>query len=142
MASNIASAAMWAAVFTPTADEIAKEIVAEEARLRALEEKAYWEGWDKAYKEGLIKKLRNHDNTFAILTFQHKAIYPDMTQDEQADLIEKGELKIVAPVKEQGPCSAIWTDETREEAQNPLYLKLKEEILDRLISEKRYRIVS
>ena len=32
MASNIASAAMWAAVFTPTADEIAKEIVAEEAR--------------------------------------------------------------------------------------------------------------
>ena len=55
MASNIASAAMWAAVFTPTADEIAKEIVAEEARLRDLREKAYWEGWDKAYKEGALR---------------------------------------------------------------------------------------
>ena len=142
MASNIASAAMWAAVFTPTADEIAKEIVAEEARLRALEEKAYWEGWDKGCKEKVIQRLRNHDNTFAILTFKQEPIYPNMTQDEQADLIEKGELKIVAPTKELGPLGAIWTDETRKEAQNPKYLRLKTEIIDKLISEKGYRIVS
>ncbi|WP_394977167.1 hypothetical protein [uncultured Helicobacter sp.] len=140
MASNIASAAMWAAVFTPTADEIAKEIVAEEARLRALEEKAYWEGWDKGCKEKVIQRLRNHEEGLNFLTLQKQPIYPDMTQDEQADLIERGELKIVAPIKETGPGGLLWADETREEAQNATYLKLKE-ILEKNLGIGTHRVV-
>ena len=134
MASNIASAAMWAAVFTPTADEIAKEIVAEEARLREIEEKAYWEAywkaWDRGCKEKVIQRLRNHEEGLRF----HKAIYPDMTQDEQADLIERGEWKIVAPTGAEGNLCAIWADETREEAQNPLYLKKLREYKNNIMS--------
>lgn len=124
MASNIASAAMWAAVFTPTADEIAKEIVAEEARLRALEEKAYWEGWDKTVKEGVIKRLRDHEEGFR---FSPKT-YPEITQDMWADLIENGEVKIIAPIKEPTGFGAMWADETREEAQRPKYQEILQTI--------------
>ena len=107
MASNIASAAMWAAVFTPTADEIAKEIVAEEARLRALEEKAYWEGWDKAYKEGVIKRLRNHEEGYWLMTWNKQPIYPHLSQDNIADFIESGELKIV-DLKSRNVTACMW----------------------------------
>ena len=141
MASNIASAAMWAAVFTPTADEIAKEIVAEEARLREIEEKAYWEAywkaWDKGCKEKVIERLRNHEEGFRFLY----TAYPDMTQDEQADLIERGELKIVAPIKEPTGLSAMWADDTREEAQNPRYREILKINLAS-IADGSYRVVS
>ena len=120
MASNIASAAMWAAVFTPTADEITKEIVAEEARLRALEEKAYWEGWDKTVKEGVIERLRdpNDELRFSPVT------YPDITKEMWADLIENGEAFVIAPTQGAGVgLGFIWADETREEAQREGYKK-------------------
>ncbi len=145
MASNIASAAMWAAVFTPTADEIAKEIVAEEARLREIEEKAYWEAywkaWDRGCKEKVIQRLRNHEEGLNFLTLQKQPIYPDMTQDEQADLIERGELKIVAPTKEGKGIGLIWADTAREEAKNPRYIDLKT-LLDELVSNGHYRVIS
>ena len=120
MASNIASAAMWAAVFTPTADEIAKEIVAEEARLREIEEKAYWEGWDKTVKEGVIERLRdpNDELRFSPVT------YPDITKEMWADLIENGEAFVIAPTQGAGVgLGFIWADETREEAQREGYKK-------------------
>lgn len=41
----------------PTAEEVAKAIVDEEVKRRE-DEKAYWEAWDKAYKEETIKRLR------------------------------------------------------------------------------------
>ena len=144
MASNIASAAMWAAVFTPTADEIAKEIVAEEARLREIEEKAYWEAywkaWDKGCKEKVIERLRNHDNTFAILTFKQEPIYPNMTQDEQADLIEKGELQIVAPLQNPTGFILIWADETREETKHPLYQQGLS-VVKQYLANKTHRVI-
>ena len=133
MASNIASAAMWAAVFTPTADEIAKEIVAEEARLRALEEKAYWEGWDKAVKEGVIKRLRNHEEGFSFFSTK--------TQDEQADLIESGELQIAAPKNGIGQgLGLVWADETREETKGLKYQENLKIIMNK-VHEGSYRIV-
>ncbi|MDD7346750.1 hypothetical protein, partial [Helicobacter sp.] len=117
MASNIASAAMWAAVFTPTADEIAKEIVAEEARLREIEEKAYWEGWDKGCKEKVIQRLRDPNDEF---TFTGKT-YPEVTNEMWADYLERGELKLLAPLKEPTGIAFMWVDETREEAQREGY---------------------
>ena len=128
---------MWAAVFTPTADEIAKEIVAEEARLRALEEKAHWEGWDKGCKEKVIQRLRNHEEGFR---FSPKT-YPEITQDMWADLIEKGEVKIIAPIKESKELGAMWADETREEAQRPKYQEILKAIKDNL-QKGTHRIVT
>lgn len=120
MASNIASAAMWAAVFTPTADEIAKEIVAEEARLREIEEKAYCQG----YKEAVIKRLRNHEEGFQLMTWNKQPIYPYLSQDVIADLIENGEIKIIE-LRSLGLVTFKWTDETREEAKHPAYIELQ-----------------
>lgn len=140
MASNIASAAMWAAVFTPTADEIAKEIVAEEARLRALEEKAYWEGWDKGYKEKTIERLRTHEEGYWILTWNKERIYPDLTQDDIADLIESGELKII-DFKSLNVTVCMWADGGRKEAQNPLYIKYNEKTQEAMRTSKDYRII-
>ena len=141
MASNIASAAMWAAVFTPTADEIAKEIVAEEARLREIEEKAYWEAywkaWDRGCKEKVIQRLRNHEEGFR---FSPKT-YPEITQDMWADLIEKGEVKIIAPIKKPKELGAMWADETREEAQRPKYQEILKAIKDNL-QKGTHRIVT
>lgn len=104
-------------------------------------DEAYWRAWDKACKEKVIERLRKHDTTFAILTFHQQPIYPNMTQDEQADLLERGELRLVAPTKNLGPLGAIWADETREEAQDSVYLRLKTEVIDRLLAEEGYRIV-
>ena len=146
MASNIASAAMWAAVFTPTADEIAKEIVAEEARLREIEEKAYWEAywkaWDRGCKEKVIQRLRNHEEGCWLMTLNKQPIYRHLSQDDIADLVEKGELKIIAPIKGTGEgLGAIWADETREEAQRPKYKEILIRVKE-LLSNGSYRIVS
>ena len=120
----------------PTAEEVAKAIVDEEVKRRE-DEKAYWEAWDKACKEKVIERLRNHEEGVRFLY----TAYPDITQDEQADLIERGEWKIVAPVKELTGLTAMWADNTREEAQNPRYqeiLRLQTE----LVAKGDYRIVN
>ena len=136
--TEIKTKEMWAAVFTPTADEIAKEIVAEEARLRALEEKAYWEGWDKGCKEKVIERLRNHEEGFR---FSPKT-YPEITQDMWADLIERGEVKIVAPTKEvKYGLLYMWVDNNRKEAQRGTYQQ-NLPLLKQEISNGSYRIVN
>ena len=81
--------------------------------------------------------MRNHEEGFRFLY----TAYPDMTQDEQADLIEKGELKIVAPIKEPTELSTMWADETREEAQRPKYKEILIRVKE-LLSNGSYRIVS
>lgn len=100
-------------------------------------EEAYWSAWDAAVKEGYIRDLREHKKDSKFLY----SAYPNMTFDEQADLIESGELKIVAPVKEPTGLSAMWADNTREEAQNKRYqeiLKINQEN----IKNGSYRIVN
>ena len=127
----------------PTAEEVAKAIVDEEVKRRE-DEKAYWEAWDKACKEKVIERLRNHEEGLNFLTLQKQPIYPNMTQDEQADLLERGDLRLVAPTQPLGPAGAIWTDENREEAKNFTYLKFLIKIfLKELIGlYRRYNLVS
>ena len=112
----------------------------DDPELVAVGEKAYWEAWDKACKEKVIERLRNHEEGLNFLTLQKQPIYPNMTQDEQADLLESGELKIVAPINGATGIGLIWTDENREEAKNPTYLELKK-LLDGFLNEKTYRVV-
>ena len=141
MASNIASAAMWAAVFTPTADEIAKEIVAEEARLREIEEKAYWEAywkaWDRAVKEGVSERLRdpNDELRFSPVT------YPDITKEMWADFIENGEIKLYAPTKEATGFLYLWVDDTRIEAQRKGYRDSLPKVME-VINGGGYRAIN
>ncbi|WP_394955048.1 hypothetical protein [uncultured Helicobacter sp.] len=53
MSNDVANAALWAAVFTPSADEIAREIVQQEYEMRKMEEEAYWSAWDMEVKRGV-----------------------------------------------------------------------------------------
>lgn len=129
MANDVANAALWAAVFTPSADEIAREIVQQEYEMRKMEEEAYWSAWDMEVKRKVIERLRNHEEGFYLMTFRKQRIYPEISQDETADLIEKGDIKIVAPTKDGNRgLSFVWTDENREEARNPLYSQILVEL--------------
>lgn len=129
MANDVANAALWAAVFTPSADEIAREIVQQEYEMRKMEEEAYWSAWDMEVKRKVIERLRNHEEGFYLMTFRKQRIYPEISQDETADLIEKGDIKIVAPTKDGNRgLSFVWTDKNREEARNPLYSQILVEL--------------
>lgn len=90
--------------------------------LRAYGEECYWKAWDRAFKEETIKRLRCGES---ILTWQKKDIYPHINGEKQAELIEKGELKILAL---RAPCNittCVWSDENREEAKDPNYIALQ-----------------
>ena len=58
-----------------------------------------------------------------------------------ADLIENGEVKIVAPIKGATGFGYIWTDETREEAQHPKNQEILQKV-KALVKEGTYRIVA
>lgn len=89
-------------------------------------DEAYWRAWDRACKEGVIKRLRNPNDTLNLLTLNHQPIYEGISRERQAALIESGELKIVAQTQGAKPIiSSMWADDSREEAQNPTYRKLK-----------------
>ncbi|RDU54350.1 hypothetical protein CQA49_04960 [Helicobacter sp. MIT 00-7814] len=140
MANGITQAALWAAVFTPTADEIAREIVQQEWEMRQEEEKVYWIGWDREFKRGFIQDLREHKAGVNLLTFNKQPLYPHITQDMQADMIESGELKII-DLKSINTVVAVWADENREEAKDPIYQEYFSKVKDLLTTEK-HRIIS
>ncbi|RDU53938.1 hypothetical protein CQA49_05930 [Helicobacter sp. MIT 00-7814] len=102
-------------------------------------EESYWAAWDNAVKQGVIEKLRNHETGYRFLA----SSCPNMSQDEQADLIESGELKILAPLDgyNKDGLGVMWTDENREEAKHPIYLQGLE-IFKEHIKNKKYRVVS
>ncbi len=104
----------------PTAESIAKAIL-DEQEMRKVEEEAYWSAWDIAYKQGALSDLRG--NKANMLTWQKTPIYPHITPEKQADLIESGELKIIV-LRAANIATALWADENREEAQNPAYQEL------------------
>lgn len=106
--------------------------------LRAYGEECYWRAWDKACKEKVIERLRNpnDDLRFSPVT------YPDISKEKWADLIESGEVKIVAPTKGSGSgLNYIWADETREEAQREGY-KQGDSYVKSIIANGTYRIVN
>ncbi|CAM3324282.1 hypothetical protein [Helicobacter labetoulli] len=100
-------------------------------------DEVYWEAWDRAFKEKVIERLRNHEEGAIFYT----SIYPNMTQDEQADLIERGEWKIVAPTQGAGNLSIIWANENRKEAKDPKYLEKLAECSAN-IKNHGYRIIN
>lgn len=133
MNNDVANAALWAAVFTPSADEIAREIVQQEYEMRKMEEEAYWKGWDMEVKRGVIERLRDPNDELSLLSYKSKA--------EQADLIESGELKIVASIKEPTGFGVIWADNTREEAQNPREKEVLK-LVNEYVLKGSHRIIS
>ena len=107
--------------------------IVEEERVRRE-----WEKWDREVKEKVIERLRNpnDDLRFSPVT------YPDISKEKWADLIESGEVKIVAPTQGSGSgLNYIWTDETREEAQREGY-KQGDSYVKSVIANGTYRIVN
>ncbi|RDU51229.1 hypothetical protein CQA49_09865, partial [Helicobacter sp. MIT 00-7814] len=100
----------------------------------------YWNAWDREFKRGAIERLRTEKGT-NVLTFNKQPIYPNITQDMQADLIEKGELKVVN-LRSIHTTVAIWADENREEAKNPVYQEYIAKVKAELVKDKGNRIVS
>lgn len=101
--------------------------------LRAYGEECYWRAWDKACKEKVIERLRNHEEGFSFFSTK--------TQDEQADLIESGELRIAAPTQGMGEgLGLVWADENREETKGSKYQENLKIIMNK-VKEGVYRIV-
>lgn len=143
--ANAAEAMMWAAVFAPSADEIAESIVRKE-ELRRSEEKLA-EG-NREIKKKVIGWLRSGElNGFLrrpkAIDPERTPIYPHITKEQEADMLESGELKLVIsyekPSEDMNPptFTAFWADETREEAQHPLYLERKKYFDDLYLQEQR-----
>lgn len=85
-----------------------------------------WEKWDREVKEGVIKRLRDPNDVLNLLTLNQQPICDGISKEKQAALIESGELKIIAQTQGAKPIiSSMWADDSREEAQNPTYRKLK-----------------
>ena len=96
-------------------------------------DEAYWRAWDKACKEKVIERLRNHEEGFSFFSTK--------TQDEQADLIESGELRIAAPTQGMGEgLGLVWADENREETKGSKYQENLKIIMNK-VKEGVYRIV-
>ena len=107
--------------------------IVEEERVRRE-----WEKWDREVKEKVIERLRNPNDEFRIGSIT----YPDISKEKWADLIESGEVKIVAPTQGSGSgLNYIWTDETREEAQREGY-KQGDSYVKSVIANGTYRIVN
>ena len=78
----------------------------------------YWKAWDAACKAKVIERLRNPKDElrFAPVT------YPEISKEMWADLIERGEAFIIAPIQNiANGLGFIWADENREEAQREGY---------------------
>ena len=108
----------------------------DDPELVAVGEKAYWEAWDKACKEKVIERLRNPNDEFRLAP----QTYPDISKEKWADLIESGEVRLLAPLKEPTGFGPLWANENREEAQKEAY----KEMLKRAkqdIEEGKYRVI-
>lgn len=103
-------------------------------------DEAYWRAWDKAYKEGVIKRLRAHENGANLLTFRGNILYPSISQDRQADMLESGELKLVV-LRDKQIALGLWANSDREEARLPLYIERMEQI-EKDMSGGNYRVIS
>lgn len=102
--------------------------IVEEERVRRE-----WEKWDREVKEKVIERLRDHEEGFSFFSTK--------TQDEQADLIESGELRIAAPTQGMGEgLGLVWADENREETKGSKYQENLKIIMNK-VKEGVYRIV-
>ena len=73
------------------------------------------------------------------MTWNKERIYPNLTQDDIADLIESGEVKILA-LRTLKITTFMWADETREEAKHPAYIELQKSNQEDM-QKGEYRII-
>ncbi|RDU52808.1 hypothetical protein CQA49_07005 [Helicobacter sp. MIT 00-7814] len=106
-------------------------------------EESYWNAWDSAAKAKVVERLRNHENGYWVLTYLKEPIYPQFTQDDIANFIESGELKVISldSVPPVGVVTAMWADESREEAKDPTYIKHLERLKQEM-KKGQYRIIN
>lgn len=95
-----------------------------------------WEQWDREYKKKTIERIRAGENLF---TLKGQPVYPNMSLEQIAGLIENGELYLInyPNINKTG---ILWSNENRAEAQNPAYLevlKLNQEAMQ----NGNYRII-
>ncbi|STP11146.1 Uncharacterised protein [Helicobacter cinaedi] len=99
-------------------------------------DEAYWRAWDKAFKKKTIERLRKHEEGAYLITLEQKPVYPHLSQDDIADLVESGDLTLVC--LENG-VAAFWTDDGRVEAQEPLYREFMIKLKNAM--NKKHRVV-
>ena len=85
-------------------------------------DEAYWRAWDRAFKEASLNTLAKGSD-FSFLTFRDEKLYPHISKDRERIMFNNGELRfLVIPGFVRG---FLWSDESREEAQDPRYLELQ-----------------
>ncbi len=90
-------------------------------------DEAYWREWDKAFKNKTIERLRAHESNFNLFTFRGDFLYPSLSQDEQADMLERGEIKLLI-LRDKQVQLGLWANDERDEAKVAIYLDRMEQI--------------
>lgn len=107
--------------------------IVEEERLRRSEEELRRS--DIEFKKRIVKQVREDDFSLlrrsAAIDSARTRIYPHITTEEEAKLIERGELLIEILYDKADNYKhlgfyAYWADETREEAQHSWYIERKQ----------------
>ena len=107
--------------------------------LRAYGEECYWKAWDKAFKNKTIERLRAHESNFNLFTFRGDFLYPSLSQDEQADMLERGEIKLLI-LRDKQVQLGLWANNERSEAKLAIYLDRMEQIKHDM-ENGNYRII-
>ncbi|BDB64146.1 hypothetical protein T36_0593 [Helicobacter cinaedi] len=90
-------------------------------------DEAYWRAWDRAFKNKTIERLRAHESNFNLFTFRGDFLYPSLSQDEQADMLERGEIKLLI-LRDKQVQLGLWANDERDEAKVAIYLDRMEQI--------------
>ena len=90
-------------------------------------DEAYWRAWDRVFKNKTIERLRAHESNFNLFTFMGDFLYPSLSQDEQADMLERGEIKLLI-LRDKQVQLGLWANDERDEAKVAIYLDRMEQI--------------
>lgn len=122
----------------PSAEEIAAAIVSEEELRRSEEELRRSEeelrrseeelrNTLEKRKECVMEAMKNDGYTLflALKSDGGKPIYSHISAQQEAEILRNGEAKLCILFEHHKPIWEVlcWSDENREEAQNPLYKK-------------------
>lgn len=101
-------------------------------------DEAYWRAWDKAYKEALIDGIRA--GTKRLLVFRGELLYPHISSEEEASLLENNDIKII-DLRDLNIRGFFWVDNERIETKNKGYIELQELLQKDMARSKDYRII-
>ena len=103
-----------------------------EKELRESEEEAR-DKMQKWKNETIEKMKREGYQLFIALKDEcSKPIYPHIASVQEAEMLKNNEVKLCVLFQKYEPVWEVlrWTDETREEAQNPSYIRKIEKLLE------------